>query len=237
MKVTKREILCSIAIACIMLVFGLLIQQSIRTAVTKENKKYETAIEIEDPATFKYAMQTNVGNAFVYGDLKTVDPVSVEEIDGEWMWVEKVTEKHTRHQRTITKKVGKNTVTEIQYYWTWDRVGTKTWHCEKISFLESEFDYGTISVYGSNYIRCDGRGSYRDKWYTGSLEHTGTIFTNLHDGTIEKTELSEGKDIEQLKKELIKSTRLYVILFWIFWSLLTGVLIFCFCYLDNYWLE
>lgn len=39
---------------------------------------------------FQYGMDTNVGNAFVYGDLKAVDTVTYPEIGGEYMYVEKL---------------------------------------------------------------------------------------------------------------------------------------------------
>lgn len=38
---------------------------------------------------FQYGKDTNVGNAFVYGDLKAVDTVTYPEIGGEYMYVEK----------------------------------------------------------------------------------------------------------------------------------------------------
>ena len=50
---------------------------------------------------FQYGMDTNVGNAFVYGDLKAVDTVTYPEISGEYMYVEKVKERYTKHTRRV----------------------------------------------------------------------------------------------------------------------------------------
>ena len=160
MEVTKREILASIAIICIMFVFGLLIQQSIRTAVTDKNREYETALQISEAETFKYGMKTNVGNAFVYGDLVAVDPVTNEEINGEWMWIEKVKERYTKHSRTVTQTVNGKTVTRVEYYWTWDRVGSQSWHSEFISFLGVNFPYGTITGIEYGHLKTDRQQYY-----------------------------------------------------------------------------
>lgn len=237
MEITKREILASVAIVCVMFVLGLLIQQSIRTAITNQNKEYELAIQIEDSGTFEYAMQTNVGNAFAYGKLVAVDPVVNAELDGEWLWIEKVKEKYTMHTRTVTVKQGKQTVTKVEHYWTWDRVGSETWHSEKISFLGKEFPYAMITNIGYGYIRTDTHGHTRYKWYASNVEHEGTIYTKLADGTITKADLHEGKTAKETFDSMIRSATGYLIGFWIFWVLLTAGMCIGFYALENRWLE
>lgn len=46
------------------------------------NEVYNKAVKIDSQETFSYGMRTNVGNAFVYGTLEALDPVSYPEIDG-----------------------------------------------------------------------------------------------------------------------------------------------------------
>ena len=237
MEITKREVFVSVCILSLMLVFGLLIQQAIRTAVTKANKKYETAVQIEDPATFKYAMSTNVGNAFVCGELKAVDPVCNEEIEGEWLWLCKIEERYTRHQRTVTHSDGKKTWTTIEYYWTWDEVHRDTWHSQKITFLNQEFDYGLINVSSQKHIKTDKHGNTRYVWYGITTVHKGTIYSKLANKTITPAELMEDKTIQEAYKDTIKSETVFLVLFWVLWVLLAGGMVFGFCYLENRWLE
>ena len=48
-------------------------------------------------------MRTDIGNAFVYGELKAVDTVSYDEIEGDFSYIKKVKEKYTKHTRIVTK--------------------------------------------------------------------------------------------------------------------------------------
>lgn len=237
MEITKREILISIAIACIMFVFGLLIQQSIRTAITNQNREYETALQISDSETFKYGMKTNVGNAFVYGDLVAVDPVTNEEIDGEWMWIKKVKERYTQHSRTVTRTVNGKTVTKVEYYWTWDRVGSQTWHSNFVTFLGVQFPYGLIKDVSYGYLKTDNHGNVRYKWYASSIEHSGTIYTKLENDTITQAGLHEGKDTSETYESMKSNEALLIIGFWVLWVALTVGLVIGFYALENRWLE
>ena len=104
MRVTKREILVSVAIICIMILLGVVISGSINDAVMAKQQEYNTALQInKDKDLFEYGMETNVGNAFIYGDLKAVDTVTFPEIGGKYSYVRKVKERYTRHTRTVTK--------------------------------------------------------------------------------------------------------------------------------------
>lgn len=75
-EITKREILASISIIAVMLLIGFTISGRISNYILDRNEKYNKAIKIESSDLFEYGMRTNVGYAFVYGDLKAVDTVS-----------------------------------------------------------------------------------------------------------------------------------------------------------------
>lgn len=81
-EITKREILASISIIAMMLLIGFVISGRISNYILDRNEKYNKAIKIESSDLFEYGMRTNVGYAFVYGDLKAVDTVSYPEING-----------------------------------------------------------------------------------------------------------------------------------------------------------
>ena len=157
MSVTKREVLFSIVIICVMLIIGIVIAGNINDTIMEKQQEYITALQIDnDKDLFEYGMRTNVGNAFIYGDLKAVDTVTFDEIGGEYSYVEKVKEKYTRHTRTVTKTKTVNgktrTYTDTEVYWTWDKVDSWDKHCEKITFLNVEFDYGKIHFPTYDYI-------------------------------------------------------------------------------------
>lgn len=104
LTITKREILLSIAIVCIMLLLGFVIAGSINTSLMEKHQEYNTALQVnEDKDLFEYGMRTSIGNAFVYGELKAVDPVGYEGVDGDYSYIKKVKEKYTKHTRVVTK--------------------------------------------------------------------------------------------------------------------------------------
>ena len=239
--ITQREIIVSISIIAIMLLFGVLISGKISEHQMDKNEVYNKAVKIESTDLFRYGMDTNVGNAFVYGDLKAVDTVTYPEIGGKYMYVEKVKEKYTRHTRTVTKTRTVNgktqTYTDTEVYWTWDRVGSEDQKCKQISFCGVTFDSNKIDIPGANYIDTIKESSkIRYKYYGTGTEFTGTIFTSLKDKTItDGTDFYNGSTIEETVERLEFGGG--VIIFWIFWVLLTGGLVFAFFFFENRWLE
>lgn len=104
MEITKREIIASVAIIAVMLTIGFIISGKITEHQIEKNAEYQKAAHIEDKELFEYSMRTNVGNAFVYGDIKPVDTVTYEEIGGEYLYVEKIEEQYERHEKWVTEK-------------------------------------------------------------------------------------------------------------------------------------
>lgn len=241
MKITKREVLFSIVIICVMLVIGLIISDKINDSILEQNQKYNTALQInEDADLFRYGMRTNVGNAFVYGDLTAVDPVSYPEIEGSYGSVTKVTERYTMHTRTVTKTRTVNgktqSYTEIEHYWQWDKINSNHIHASTITFLGVEFPYGTIDGFHESYITTVNTGYHlRDKYYGSEVSYNGTLFTVLGDGTISQPIFYNNSSIETTLNYLTNSHA--VVFFWIFWMLLICGAIYGFLYLDNKWLE
>lgn len=240
-EITKREILASISIIAILLLIGVLISGKISEHELDQNEKYNKAIKIETQELFEYGMRTNVGNAFVYGDLKAVDTVTYPEISGEYMYVEKVKERYTKHSRQVAHTRTVNGKTQTYYttetYWTWDRVGSEDQTCKEVSFLSYIFPSEKIDLPGTEYIDTIKESSHvRYKYYGVGLEFTGTIFTELKDETIlNNTPFYEGKSIQETVEYLESGS--VIIFFWIFWIFLTGLCVYGFYYIDNKWLE
>lgn len=241
MKITKREVLFSIVIICFMLIIGIIISGNINDAVMEKQQEYITALQINnDKDLFEYGMRTDVGNAFVYGELKAVDTVTFDEIGGEYSYVKKVKEEYTRHTRTVTKtkKVNGKTkrYTEKEVYWTWDEIDSWSKHSEKITFLDVEFDYGKIDFpYRSHIDTQDGEYHVRYVYYGSPTHSIGTVYTKLANGTITESSMNHNRTIEETLDSAMKDGS--VVVFWIFWIFLTGGVVYGFYYIDNRWLE
>jgi hypothetical protein len=243
-EITKREIIASISIVAILVVIGILISGKITEFQMDRNEIYNKAIKIETADLFQYGMETNVGNAFVYGDLGAVDTVTYPEIGGEYICVKKVKERYEKHTRTVEDDDG-NKKTETYYQWDVDETESK--HCEEVIFLGITFSYGKISVPSSRYIdtikddkewswKSGERVKVRYQYYGVDTKYTGTIFTDLRNDTIsDGTPFYDGKSIDEAVEHLQSGGG--VVLFWIFWIILIVGCVFGFYYLDNRWLE
>ena len=235
---TRREIIFSIVIIALMITLGLVIHGAIDNNLMLKHQEYNTALQInEDAEMFKYGMSTNVGNSYVYGELKAVDTVTFDEISGEYSYVEKVKEKYTMHTRVVTYTDSKGrTQTRTETYWTWDRVDSWFKHCDKITFLTVEFDYGAVPFPSSDYITTIQESSkIRYKYYGAPTECMGTIYTDLRNNTINNSRFFTYTTIDEALE--IMTSRGGLVIFWVFWVALTGFAVYGFIYMDNYWLE
>ena len=226
MEITKREILASVSIVAIMLFVGILISQKISEYQTDKNEIYNKAVKIESSDLFQHGLDTDVGNAFVYGELKAVDTVTYPEISGEYMYVNKVKEHYTRHTRQVkhTRTVnGKSqTYYTTEVYYTWDKVDSDSKTCKCITFCNVEFS--------SSKIR------FPDAQHIATLYETSK--DRLKDHTIqEETKFYENKNIEETVETLSKEGMIFSILFWVFWIALIIGIVCGFYYLDNEWLN
>lgn len=243
-EITKREIIASVSIVATLLVIGILISGKISEQQMDKNEIYNKAVKIENTDLFQYGMKTNVGNAFVYGELEAVDTVTYPEIDGEYIYVKKVKERYEKHTRTVEDDDG-NKKTETYYQWDVDETESK--HCEEISFLDTVFPYGKIITPSSRHIdtikgdkewswKSGERVKVRYKYYGVDTKYTGTIFTDLRNGTIsDSTPFYEGKGINETVEHLQSGAG--IVIFWIFWIMLICGCVFGFYYLDNKWLD
>ena len=216
-EITKREILASISIIAMMLLIGFVISGRISNYILDRNEKYNKAIKIESSDLFEYGMRTNVGYAFVYGDLKAVDTVSYPEINGEYMYIEKIEEHYNMHTRTVTTTDSKGkTHTRTETYWSWDYAGSEEQRCSEITFL--------------------GHSHVRHKYYGVNTQYTGTIFTELRDKTIsDNSPFYEDSTIDETIDYLETGFELWM--FWAIWIIVIGLCVFGFYYIDNEWLE
>ena len=240
-EITKREILVSISIFLILLLVGLLIGEKITEHQMDLNEKYNKAAKIETQELFEYGMQTNIGNAFVYGELSAVDPVTYPELENKYMYIEKVKERYTKHTKKVkhTREVNgkKETYYTTEEEWTWDRVDSESKTCSRIMFQGVIFSVKKIDIPGSSYITTIKESpKVRYKYYGTDIRFKGTIFTELKDGTISnRTPFYKGMSIQNTIDHL--EANYAIVIFWVSWSVFIVVCIFGFYYIDNRWLE
>lgn len=235
--VTKREILFSIVIITVMLVFGFMISSGISNSLMNDYQEYNTALQIDNNKdVFQHGMRTNIGDAFVYGELKAVDTVSYDEIEGDFSYIKKVKEKYTRHTRKVTK-------TKTKEYYTWDYVSQESKNSTKIDFVGVEFPYGKIHLPSEREIKTiyadgDGRhssGDIRYVYYAAPSECKGTLYATLGDNTISNVSFSYDKSIEDTIESLESGWQ--IVGFWIIWITFICGIVVVFYLIDNRWLE
>ena len=243
MEISKREIIVSIAIIMVMIIIGFFISDKITDYQNDKNAEYQKAVHIEDKEIFQYGMNTNIGNAFVYGELEAVDAVTFDEIGSGYLFIEKVEEHYNRHTRTVTKTKTVNgktqTYTDTEVYYSWDYFDSWEKHSDKIKFCGIEFEFGKIKIPSKEHIDTLSGGIFsnvRFVYYGVSSKYEGTVYTNLSNGTIsENSEFFENCTIEEAADRC--TSGIGNIIFWIFWIIITGGCVAGFCYWDNQWLE
>lgn len=237
MEITKGEVIASISIISIMLIIGFILSGSISDDIADKNLEYNKALRVEQQEIFEYGMNTNVGNAFVYGDYEAIDAVSYPEVEGDYLYIEKVKEEYTMKTRTVTHTDSKGkSYTTVETYWEWDRVGSEDKRSEEIKFLGVKFGYWKFLKSYASYIDTINESSdIRYKFYGTPATGTGTIYTTLQDGTIGNDIRIINGTIDEAYDELTSGIGLWF--FWIAWIILIMFVIYGFYYLENQWLD
>ena len=241
--VTLREVLFGIIIFLVMLTAGFFISEKIASANDEANQKYYQAVKIDrDAELFQYGMRTNIGNAFVSGTLEAVGPVSYEELDGEYSYIEKVKEKYTKKTRKVKKTKTVNGKTQTYYvtetYWEWDVVDRESKHCDSIRFLDTDFAYGTIGFPMAYHTETmDGGYHIRYKYYVCDLSYNGTIYADLRDNTVGNAVFIGCDTPAEAMEYMVDEGKVTIVLFWIFWIGLSCAAVYGFWYFENNWLE
>lgn len=237
-EITKREVIASISILAIMLILGILIGDKVNDMIQDDNARYYKAYKInEDEDLFKYCIDTNVGNAFVYGELKAKYPITHKNVKGKYMILEEVREEYTMHTRTVTYTVNGKTKTKLETYWTWDRVGSETYQSKEILFLGKTFKISKFRIPDTTYIDTVSGGYHiRYKYYGLEPNFKATLFCDLRNNDIGKDRIDvyRGRQINETLEYLANDSFIYV--YWFLWICLTIGVIYMFYYADNKWL-
>lgn len=243
-EITFMEILVSIIIIAVMTSIGFLLSGKIDSSTREKNNIYNTALHIDNADLFKHALENSSGRAFVFGELKTVDPVSFKDFEGEYFYIERVKEEYRMHTRVVTETDSKGvTHTKTETYWQWDVVDRDIKNATKVTFHGIEFPASMFDLGGSTYkdtikVKRDIRYIYR----VIDRNHVGTIFANLKDNTIDlgnhsKIRFNHDLNTHDTMVQYVQDPTSAKIGFWVVWIMLTGGIVYGFYYLENNWLE
>ena len=246
MEVTKREVLFSSIIVLVMIAVGVLISCSIEEHIQTETERYTTAVRIVDAGQFRYGMNTNFGNALVFGTLQAKQPVSFPELGGEYMIIRKVKERYIRHTRTVTTTDSKgNTKIKTEVYYTWDYAGSEEKRSDNVLFLGEEFDIRQFNLPYEEAISLPNGGKYLYEWTVTRYYYEGlpsSFDATIHANLIKKG-IGEGVDVfrdmtpDQVVESKLNGQNIPIISFWALWLILTGAVVYFFVGQENKWLE
>lgn len=223
--IAKRNRIVSIVIIALMIVSGLFIS---------DMKKDRKVVQITDPAMFQYGMETNVGKAFIYGELKAVDPVSYPEIGGQYMYIKKVREQYMEDITAFYVK-GKGFMSNSS---TWNEVDSEEKECKKLSCCGVTFDRESIAltIPDVEYIETIYESeNVRYKYYGVKSQNKGTIYAVLKDNTMVDAVFHKDMDIKETLEFYKPQQVSLCVVFWIVWILVTVVIVALLP--DNEWLE
>ena len=243
-ELTLREAIFSLLIVGAMVGVGFLIAGKIEQSVHAEQLKYRRAVQIDkDPSQFSWALRTDVGDAFIEGHLKTIDPVSHDLLEGKWMKLSASYQKYQMHTRTVTytstdSKGRARTKTRVETYWSWDTYETESFSASQAEFLGEKIYLDDIDICGAWRDEKVVKTGHHKRvvFYVLPTDYDGTMFTTIQNKRISKgTPFWVGRDIAEAYKCCIASYS--VPIFWVVWIVVTIGAIVGFFVLDNDWLE
>jgi len=237
-EITLREVIFSVLIVGIMWFVGFLISNYIEKKEYDSVLVYRQAAQISRPEEFAHAMKTDVGMAFVQGDLKVLDPVQYDNCPGSHLSIHASFQRyqmHTQHYTTTDSKG--HTRHHTRHYWSWDQYKSDDRYATTVEFCGSKMPLDTFhySVPEDRHVH-KFSGNHRVVFTTVPTSFNGTTCGDLSKGKVNgKPTLVAGIDIARLYEEKVNTFG--TILFWIFWIPVMGVVVFMFLHFDNEWLE
>jgi hypothetical protein len=241
-KITLREVLFSIFIFGILMFCGSLISVYIKSYIHNKNLIYRQAVQIKNnPNEFKWALETDIGNAFVEGELKVSESVTHNKLGINVISYNATYQHYNKHTRPVTRtrtdsKGRTHTYTTIETYWSWDTYKHEKNNVTKVNFLDVEFDYSKFNLNNFYKSKTIDNG-YHDRILFRYIPTNvnGSFFCEIKDKKINGIITLHNVTLEKLYEGY--TTSHFNIIFWIFWIIISIILIVIFYIGENYWLE
>lgn len=228
-------IACVIA-AALMILIGLKIHGKIASNAAAKTDKYTSALQITTKTELEKALAGDGTYAFMYGTLEAADTVTLPELDGEYMYIKKSTQKYLFHvDSTMYPAIDGNGGITYRYvpssHYSWDTISSKEYKCKNITFLGSTFPSDFVEELSPDYKgTSESEGDIRYKYYLVSTKHTGTVYTWIGDGSVAKNgDFYENKTIQEVLNKLVTPTNGFAEilqgLFWGVWICAIGLVV------------
>jgi len=238
--VRLRSALQSCLFVFVMVALGFLLGSKISDHIAETNEKFTTAAQITDDEQFQYALATDFGNVIAYGDLIAEQPVSADDLDGEYAILTKITEQYTMHTREVTYTDSKgHTHTRTEIYWTWDEIDREKDSTETYMFMGASFpvDKFSVTAHQQGDTIYDSR-LVRHYYEAVDANMVGSIHTQIKDHMIaDDNEFYADTEPQTVVDRAVKNAGVLVVMFWVFWIALTCGAVYGFCALENRWLD
>lgn len=235
-----RSALQSCLFVFVMVALGFLLGSKISDHIAETNEKFTTAAQITDDEQFQYALATDFGNVIAYGDLIAEQPVSADDLDGEYAILTKITEQYTMHTREVTYTDSKgHTHTRTEIYWTWDEIDREKDSTETYMFMGASFpvDKFSVTAHQQGDTIYDSR-LVRHYYEAVDANMVGSIHTQIKDHMIaDDNEFYADTEPQTVVDRAVKNAGVLVVMFWVFWIALTCGAVYGFCALENRWLD
>jgi len=238
-EVKPREILFSVMIMSFMVGIGVWLQNIVLKSEYEKNMEVISSVKVNTPDEFSYIKRTDVGRFIAEGSITPVKPVSISDIDGEYMTIRKTTERYTHHTRIVHVRVGKSTVPQIQHYWTWDVIHTDDFNPDSVIFLGQRIVFNDVRLHidEKHVATINESNNIRYIYHVRQLSTDGAMTGICENKSYNNLSFKEGKTIEGIIKSSENKSTIMTALFWILWNILMAGVIFLFYSLENEWLE
>lgn len=238
-EIKPREVLFSVIIVLLMLLFGFVIASNIENGINNANKEYSQAIHIADENMFSHCLDTDVGNVFVEGTLTCSAPLRNELVkDKEFIKLRVVHERYEMHIETYTytDSDGKSH-TEYREVWEWEYAGEDNDAVDTVEFLGKSFPLSKFSIGNRGYGTYSTGFHKRDVIYGLENGHYGTVYTTIAGNEMtDNSRFYSGMSAEEALESATNQTWM-IVLFWVGWVVLTAGVVAGFVVLRNRWLD
>ena len=266
MKITKREIIVSIAIILFTLGIAIGLTFYVLDVSRTHDSVYQHAEQWTDPVDVSWAKRTGRGLCFIEVDLSSDEIVLCPQyISGEYYYIKVVEEYYHESSYWVEDDEG-HSIEEWSGSWSYSWDGAdKVYSIETIYLNDIKLKIDDVNIstqllqltadncnadkFDSHYTYKGSRywhtkwdqSTHRYSYYVIPAGGTYSSLVNFTNGDIKCYESSKidlhNCSLEKLYKSYLGKQKLWLILVWLGWAAITAGLVVGFYYLDNHWLN
>lgn len=221
-------IILTTACAVMMLSFGVKISKDHKAYNDKIKNKYDNMLVIDDdPKLLEEMIKKSDGTeAFIHGYLRCKNPVSMENLNGEYLYIEKRYQEYVRKSRTSHS----NGKTKRTYYHTWETKNTEEKYCYEFEICGRDFSAYDFKLpkkyYVSTYHHQDDKNK-RDEFYVIDKEYEVTLLVKFEGKDVVPERGSDIKinvtGLEETRNMYMKKDMKSIGFFWFYWIIISAL--------------